>query len=260
MISDVDGTLVDRHKRLSETTVAAVARLRATGVPFTMISARPRSGMVPLIERVELDGPFGAFNGGTIFRSDGRIEEKHVVPADVIDGLLALAADAPVDTWVFADDRWHASTGEGTHVGNERLASAQQPDVVSDFTRFRDRVDKLTFVSDDRALLKRLADDAKARFGQEATIAQSQVYYLDTTAREANKGDGVAALARAFGVDLSDVAVLGDMNNDLPMFARAGFAIAMGQAPDEVKAHADAVSTSNDDDGVAHAIDTVLLP
>ena len=155
---------------------------------------------------------------------------------------------------------WHASTAEGVHVEHERIASAQQPDVTRDFARFRDRVDKLTLVSDDPGLLERLAAAAIERFGGRATIAQSQTYYLDTTAREANKGDGVAALARAYGVELSEVAVLGDMNNDLPMFARAGFAIAMGQAPDEVKAKADAVSTSNDADGVAHAIDTLLLP
>lgn len=259
VISDVDGTLVDKQKQLHQATVEAVGRLRAAGIAFTIISARPMSGMVPLIDRLNLDGPMGAFNGGTIFRRDHRIVEKHRVPAEVIDGILALAVDAPVDTWVFADDRWHASTAIGTHVEHERIASAQQPDVVRDFTRFRDRVDKLTLVSDDRDLLKRLHGKALARYGDQATIAQSQTYYLDVTAAAANKGDGVAALAAAFGVDLSDVAVLGDMPNDLPMFTRAGFAIAMGQAPDEVKVAADAVSTSNDQDGVAHAIDTVLL-
>ena len=67
--------------------------------------------------------------------------------------------------------------------------------------------------------------------GARATIARSQPYYLDITHRLANKGDGIAALAQAFGVELAQVAALGDMANDLPMFARAGLSVAMGQAP-----------------------------
>ena len=91
-------------------------------------------------------------------------------------------------------------------------------------------------------------------------VSRDGPYFLDTTALLANKGDGVATLARIAGVDLREVAVLGDQFNDVAMFERAGLAIAMAQAPDAVKAKADHVSTSNDEDGVAHAIDTILLP
>ena len=80
------------------------------------------------------------------------------------------------------------------------------------------------------------------------------------THSQANKGDGISALAAALGVAMEDVAVIGDMPNDLPMFARAGMAIAMGQAPEAVRSQAAHVTTSNDEDGVAHAIDTILLP
>jgi hypothetical protein len=97
-------------------------------------------------------------------------------------------------------------------------------------------------------------------FGGRATIGMSQTYYLDVTHPLANKGDGIAILARIAGVELTEVAVLGDQYNDVPMFQRAGIAISMGQAPEPVKAEADYVSTSNDDDGVAHAIETILLP
>ena len=121
-------------------------------------------------------------------------------------------------------------------------------------------VDKLTWVSDDEALLRDLTARMKAAIGDAATIAQSQTYYLDLTHPRANKGAGVTTLARLVGVDLGKVAVLGDQANDLPMFAVAGTSIVMGQAPDAVKAKAGHVSTGNDQDGVAHAIDTILLP
>ena len=71
---------------------------------------------------------------------------------------------------------------------------------------------------------------------------------------------GLIALAAAFDQPLDAIAALGDQFNDVPMLERAGLSIAMGNAPDPVKARADHVTTANDADGVAHAIDTIILP
>ncbi len=265
VISDVDGTLVDRKKRLAPATVDAVRRLREAGVPFTIISARPPSGVLPLVTTLGIEGPVGAFNGGTIFKApeylkDGSTVERHTIDPDVVRGMFALVADAPVSAWVFSDGQWHADTLDNPHVHNERIAADQEPVVLTDMSALYDKADKVTFVSDDPALLGRLTHEGHDRFGDKATIGQSQTYYLDVTDLAANKGTGVEALAKAHGVSLAQVAVFGDMNNDVPMFDLAGFSVAMGQAPADVKARADAVSTSNDDDGVAHAIDTMVLP
>ncbi|VVT19957.1 Hydrolase Cof [Sphingomonas sp. EC-HK361] len=259
VVSDVDGTLVDKQKQLTAGTIAAVERLRAAGIRFTIISARPRSGMMPLADSLDLDGPMGAFNGGTVFRRDGTVLEQHRVDPEIARGMFALAHGVQVDRWVFADDQWFASTDRGVHVEHERVASNSEPVVTTAFGTLLDRADKITFVSDDAPLLKALAEKAVARFGDQATIVQSQTYYLDVTARAANKGDGVAALCDAIGVPLGDTTVIGDQANDVAMFERAGRAIAMGNAPDAVKARAQSVTASNDEDGVAHAIDTMIL-
>ncbi len=258
VVCDVDGTLVDKQKQLTEATIAAVARLRARGFGFTLISARPISGMMALAERLALDVPMGAFNGGIVFRRDGSIAEHHVISPEVARGVFDAVGDAPVDRWVFADDRWYASTDQGVHVEHERVASAQEPIVRAGFDDLLDRADKITFVSDDAALLAGLAERVKP-FAAQATIVQSQVYYLDVTARAANKGDGIAALAHAIGVPLAKTIAIGDQANDLAMFARAGRSIAMGNATDAVKAQASDVTTANDADGVAHAIDNLIL-
>ncbi|MBN8807296.1 MAG: HAD family phosphatase [Sphingomonas sp.] len=260
VVSDVDGTLVRKDKSLSPQTIAAVHRLRAANVPFTLISARPASGVLPLVAPLSIDLPLAAFNGGVLFRPDGSEIASHPIERAVVEGMFALADGVAVDRWVFADGQWFASTDQGDHVAHERIASNQAPVVRRDFTDLYDRADKITFVSDDRPLLRDLAERAGAAYGDRATIAQSQVYYLDVTGKAANKGDGVAALADLLGIALADTVVLGDMDNDLPMFARAGLAVAMGQAPDAVKAKADFVSSSNDEDGVARAIDTYILP
>jgi Cof subfamily protein (haloacid dehalogenase superfamily) len=260
VVSDVDGTLVDKQKQLTEGTIAAVERLRATGARFTIISARPRSGMMPLAETLALDEPMGAFNGGTVFRRDGTLLCEHRVDPEVARGMFAIAHGVAVDRWVFADDQWFASTDQGVHVEHERVASNVEPVVTTAFGTLLDRADKITFVSDNAPVLKALADKAKARFGDQATIVQSQTYYLDVTARAANKGDGIAALAEAMGVDLADTIAIGDQANDLAMFARVPRSIAMGNAPPAVQAKASEVTTGNDEDGVAHAIDTIIIP
>ncbi|WP_042467753.1 HAD hydrolase family protein, partial [Sphingomonas sp. FUKUSWIS1] len=64
LVSDVDGTLVDKDKKVAPATVDAVKRLKAAGLGFTIISARPRSGMMPIADLLGIDEPMGAFNGG----------------------------------------------------------------------------------------------------------------------------------------------------------------------------------------------------
>lgn len=260
VVSDIDGTLVDKQKRLTQATIDAVERLRAAGLGFTMISARPRSGMMPIADALRIEGPMAAFNGGLIFHRDGRIDAHHGIEPAVARGVLALAADLAVDLWVFADDRWYASTVEGAHVGSERVASDQEPIVRDSFDDLLDRADKITFVSDEPELLRALQVRVDEDFGGGATIALSKPYYLDVTALAANKGTGVEALAAAAGVSLANVAAMGDQANDLPMLTRAGLSIAMGNAPSAVQASADHITGTNDADGVAQAIDTLILP
>jgi len=258
LVSDIDGTLVRADKSLSPATVEAFGRLRAAGVAATLISARPPSGMMTLAEVLDIDGPLGAFNGGTLFYRDGRIESAKHLQARVADTVLDRLEAAGVHVWLFAGGRWYASTLDNPRVPHERLAAGIEPTLVEDF-RGLGPVDKIVGVSEDFAALKTLEDVVKARVGDSATIARSQPYFLDITAPGANKGDGIAALAAAAGIPLSRVAAIGDMANDLPMFARAGVAIAMGQAPETVRAAATFVTGTNDEDGVALAIDRRLL-
>jgi Cof subfamily protein (haloacid dehalogenase superfamily) len=260
VISDVDGTLVNHDKKLTPPTIAAVADLQAKGVPFTIISARPPSGIAFLIDALKPTGPIAAFNGGTIVAPDGSVMERHVIPRDAVEKSFAIAWKSAATPWIFAEGRWHIVDPGNRHVPHEVLASAQQPVIETDMAHLYGAVDKLTWVSDDPDLLHDLQRQMVDAIGDGATIGMSQTYYLDLTHPMANKGDGVATLARTAGVDLAAVAVLGDQYNDVPMMRRAGIAIAMGQAPDPVKAEADYVSTSNDEDGVAHAIETILLP
>ena len=259
VISDVDGTLVNHAKELTDATVAAVGRLEAAGIPFSLISARPPSGLRWIVERLGLTGNTAAFNGGTILDGTGAVIERKVMSEAAVRASFGIAEGSGATPWVFAGGAWHCSDLDNPHVEHEIKSANQQPTLCHDMEKLFGDVDKLTWVSDDERLLRDLTRRMKEAIGDGATIGQSQTYYLDLTHPQANKGAGVTTLAEKAGVALTDVAVLGDQANDLPMFAIAGTSIVMGQAPADVRAKARYTSTSNDEDGVAHAIDTILL-
>lgn len=260
VVSDIDGTLVRHDKSLSDGNVAAAHRLASAGVAMTLISARPPSGIGWLGEKLGLKGPFGAFNGGTLFAADGTILERHLIAPEVAREVLARLEAEGVIRWLFADGDWLATEWDDVHCPREVKSANVDPVIGKEFGDAATRADKIVAVSDDEGLLDRIEAEMRDLLGDQATVARSQTYYLDITAPRANKGDGIVALTHAFGVDLADTVALGDQANDLPMFARAGLSVAMGQGPEAVRKAASEVARPNDDDGVADAIDRFILP
>ena len=261
VVSDIDGTLVRNDKSLADETVAAIRRARDAGIAFTVISARPPSGLVDLAGRIEItDEPIGAFNGGALSRRDGSVIASHRIPEPEARRAVEMLDAAGVTVWLFADGKWLAreDADASPHGARERLASGLAPTRVEDFGPWLAAADKISGVSDDHPLMRRLEGEVAAAIGCHATVVRSQVYFLDVTAKSANKGDGVAFLAEAMGVPLAEVAVLGDMPNDVPMFLRAGLSVAMGQAPEEVRRHSTLTGATNEENGVARFLDALV--
>ncbi|MEO7247941.1 MAG: Cof-type HAD-IIB family hydrolase [Novosphingobium sp.] len=259
VICDIDGTLVRHDKSLPQENIEAVKGLLARGIPVSLISARPIAGMQPIIAALGLTGPFAAFNGGTLFDGKGAVLSTQQIPADTAQALLGQFTEAGVTRWLFAGGKWLTSDVTDPHTPRERISSGLEPE-TDDMEAAAARADKLVAVSDDPALLAAIEARAVATAGNAASVVRSQSYYLDVTARGANKGEGVTALASAFGVPLEQTAVLGDNANDVAMFRRAGLSIAMGQAEPAVRAEADYLAASNDDCGVADGIARFVVP
>ncbi|RIX99652.1 HAD family hydrolase [Aureimonas flava] len=251
VICDIDGTIVRDDKSLSRETVEAVAAAREAGIAVTLISARPASGLGDLVRELGIRGAVGAFNGGTLFEAGGEVIEAHRLdPANAREAVRRLDA-AGVPVWVFADGLWLAQGEDPHHGARERKAAAVEPTIVEDLSPWLDRADKVVGVSDDHPLLERMEREIAAALGDGANVVRSQLYFLDVTARVANKGDGARFLAEAHGVHLSQTAAVGDMPNDIPMLERAGLGVAMGQAGEAVRAAAGFVTETNEADGVA---------
>ena len=261
LVSDIDGTMVRKDKSLPDANVAAIREVVASGCPVSLISARPPSGILPIAQALGLEGPFAAFNGGTIFDAAGVVCHAHRLSPRLAGDIGALLLKYDVIRWLFADGHWLTSALDEVHTPREVIASGLQPVVTTNWGDALDRADKIVVVCDDEGLLTKIEGVVRELARGEATIARSQPYYLDVTALAANKGDGLAELAHMAGVALADVAVMGDADNDLPMFARAGLSVAMGQSQPWVQTAATfATEADMDHAGVAEAVDRYILP
>lgn len=257
--SDVDGTIVHTDKSVGASTVAAARRLQEAGLPLSIVSARPPRGMAYITEALGLTGPLAGFNGGQIRAADGTVLSEHVVPEAAARTALALFMARGAFPFVFSGDDWLIAAPEGPHVEHEKHTVRFDPVVVDSFEPCLDKVLKMVGVSDDAGLLAEVEAELQKLLGPAATVKRSQTYYLDVTATQANKGNAIRLLAEAQGLQVSEIAVIGDMENDVPMFEVAGFSVAMGNATDSVKAKASAaVRGDNDGDGWAEAVELIL--
>jgi Cof subfamily protein (haloacid dehalogenase superfamily) len=260
VISDVDGTLVTHDKRLTEASIAAAHGLRRAGIDFTITSSRPPFGLRMLVEPLALALPFGAFNGAAIVSPDLGTVEQHLIPPAAARLAIEVMRRCGAAIWLFTCVRWFVADAAGDDVARESRTVQAEPTVVADFDPVIGGAVKIVGVSDDHARLADCEAELRKALAGAASASRSQPYYLDVTPPGVNKGTFVEAMARRLGIPTDAVAVLGDMENDLAMFAKAGVAVAMGNATEAVKARAAAVTRSNDADGFAHAVETILLP
>lgn len=258
VVSDVDGTLLTKDKILTDGAKAAVHRLHEAGIGFTIVSSRPTIGMGFLVAPLAITQPIGAFNGSSIVDPQLKPLEQHLIPPAVAKRSIDLLRDHGVDIWLFTNDRWLTRNPDGEYTAHEQRTIKHDPTIVSDFAPYLDQACKIVGASSDAALLQRCEKEMQQAVGSGATAVRSQTYYLDVTPPGHDKGTFVEALAKRLGVPLENVATIGDMQNDLPMFARSGVSFAMGNASDDVKGRATHVTESNAHDGFARAMDTVL--
>jgi len=258
VVSDVDGTLLTKDKTLTEAAKAAVRRLHEAGIGFTITSSRPTLGMRFLIEPLQITLPIGAFNGSSIVDPQLEPIEQHLIPLPAVQRCLEVLNEFGIDIWLFTNDLWLTRNGNGEYVPHEKRAIRADPTIVDDFAPYLSAACKIVGASPDPVLLQRCEAAMQKALGAEATAIRSQSYYLDITPPGCDKGTFVQAMARRLGIATDAVATIGDMQNDLAMFRNSGLSFAMGNATDDVKKVATHVTTSNENEGFAGAMEMIL--
>jgi Cof subfamily protein (haloacid dehalogenase superfamily) len=259
LVSDVDGTLVRTDKSVSPRTVEAVKALQDAGVKFAIVSARPPRGLKAIISRLNVTMPVAGFNGGVIASPDLSVITSHLIAADVARQVVATIEASGANAWVFSGDDWFIRDRNGPRVALEQRTVGFDPTVVADFAAVIGSAAKIVAVSDDFALLTRLQGEFRQALSGGANIVRSQTYYLDFTHPLANKGQALIELTGLMALPAAKTASIGDGENDIDMFVKAGLSIAMGNASAEVKDAADFTTGSNDNDGWAAAIEWFVV-
>jgi len=259
LLSDVDGTLVTMEKVLTERSVEAVHSLHDAGIHFAITSGRPPRGMSMLVEPLNLHTPLAAFNGGLVVDPEMEVVEQRVIPDDLVAPTIDLLDSNGLGVWVYRGADWLVRDVDGPHVAREAHTVQFAPTLVESYDDVTDGVAKIVGVSDDHELVASAAAAAHGEFGDHVSASRSQPYYLDVTHPQANKGGVVKFLSARYGIPPEEIATIGDMPNDVLMFAHSGLSIAMGNADREVQRAARRVTTSNDEEGFANAVERFIL-
>jgi Cof subfamily protein (haloacid dehalogenase superfamily) len=259
VIADVDGTLVTKNKVLTKRTVEAVKQLHDAGIEFSITSSRPPLGMKLLIDELALTRPIAAFNGGVLVRPDLSVISQRFIPPDAAAQTVVAIVNHGLDAWVYTERDWLVRDAAGDHVEHEQCTVNFAPKVVSDFRSHLSRVAKIVGISDKYQAVEACEIAVLEKCGSHVSATRSQPYYLDVTHPDANKGNVVAAFSELLSIPTTQIATIGDMQNDVLMFRKSGLSIAMGNANTEVQRQAQFVTTSNEDDGFANAVEKLIL-
>jgi Cof subfamily protein (haloacid dehalogenase superfamily) len=260
LLADVDGTLLTDDKELTDGAIAAVRALHEAGIFFAVTSGRPPRGMSMLVEPLRLEMPIAAFNGGVLVEPDMSVIEQRVVPDDLVLPIADLMGSFGLDVWIYREADWYVSDPDGAHVERESRTVQFRPKVMDSVADVAHGVAKLVGVSDDHDAVARATAAAHDRFGDHAAASTSQPYYLDVTHPEANKGAVAVYLAKRYQLQPSQIATIGDMPNDVLMFAHSGLSIAMGNADPQVQRAARRTTDSNEQEGFAKAVRRYIVP
>jgi hypothetical protein len=259
VVADVDGTLVTPEKVLTPRARAAVHALGERGIAFTITSGRPPRGMKMLIDDLGLQQPITAFNGGLFIRPDLAVIRERLIPSDAVPSVIDILTSSGLDVWIYTGTDWRVRSRHAPHVDREAWTVKFSPSVVPTFEGVLDRIVKIVGVSDDPDAMVHCAEELRRSLGRRVSAARSQPYYLDVTHPDANKGEVVSVLSELLDIPMRQIATIGDMPNDVLMFARSGTSIAMANASAEVQRAATFVTSSNTEEGFALAMERLFF-
>jgi Cof subfamily protein (haloacid dehalogenase superfamily) len=263
LVVDIDGTLLGRGRSISAENRRALDRARRSGVRVAISTGRAVLACTSVLEQLALDG-YHIFFDGALVSDLG--SEVYARPLDrgVVGEAVEFARWLEIDLELYSAAHYFVER-ETWSTNAHRQFFGIEPSVV-DFSGLwqRERIIKAGLASVDSGQVAK-ARQFSARFDGRLyfSIARSPAFpgveFTNVVAPEVSKGKALEALALHLGVLLSEVMAVGDGTNDITLLDKAGLAVAMDNAPDEVKAVADHIAPDVDQNGLAAAVERFLL-
>ena len=264
LVLDVDGTLLNDAKEITKRTLSALLKIQQMGVRVVLASGRPSYGLMKVAKTLEL-GNYGGFilsyNGCQIINAqNGEILFERRINPEMLPYLEKKARKNGFALFTYHDNLILTNNSDDEHV----LDEAELNDlVVIEEEEFSTAIDfapcKCMLVSDDEAALVALEEHWKKRLSGVLDVFRSEPFFLEVVPCSVDKANTLGARLEHLGVNREEEMAIGDGTCDVAMLQLAGMGVAMGQAPDSVKACADYITASNEEDGVAAAVEKMIL-
>jgi Cof subfamily protein (haloacid dehalogenase superfamily) len=257
---DLDGTLVEPMAPVSPAVVAAVARATAAGVRATIVTGRMFVGAEPFVKLLHIDGPIICYQGAvTADARTGRFQREVPLRNAVALRIYAAAKAHGYHVQFYRGDRFYVEELNRFAELYGRISGAVPVVVPSLPDAFGGADSTKVNIVTDTSRTPAAEQLMREVCGGDAYVTRSNPEFVEMLDPRVDKGIALGLLAESVGIPLERVMAIGDSYNDLPLLRAAGFSVAMGSAPPELKAQADAVVADVEHDGVAEAIERFIL-
>ena len=264
LVLDVDGTLLNDEREISKRTLAALLKVQQMGVRIVLASGRPTYGLMPLAKTLEL-GNYGGFvlsyNGCQIIKAqNGEILFERRINPEMLPYLEKKARKNGFAIFTYHDDTLITDSPDNEYIKNEALLNNLKIIREDEFSTAIDFAPcKCMLVSDKEKALIGLEQHWEKRLAGTLDAFRSEPYFLEVVPCGVINANTLGALFEHLGVRGVEVIAVGDGVCDVTMLQLAGMGVAMGHSQDSVKVCADYVTASNEEDGVALAVEKLIL-
>lgn len=263
LVLDIDGTLINNKKEITPYTKAILLKIQQIGIKIVLASGRPTHGVIPIAKELELDKNGGyilSYNGSQIIdmATNELLFEKRVDPA-MIPYLERKAQKNNFAIFTYHQDTILTNQPDNRWIRQEAALNGMQ---IKETEHFSESIDfspcKCMLVSDDEKALTGLENHWKRRLAGSLDVFRSEPYFLEVVPMQIDKANTLSVLLGKLSINPKNVIAIGDGVCDVSMIQLAGLGIAMGNAQESVKACADYVTDSNEEDGVAKVVENIL--
>lgn len=263
---DLDGTLTNSEKIITPRTFDALMKAQREGVRLVLASGRPTFGIAALANQLQLADYGGyvlSYNGGRIIDWC----EKTVIFSQVVDQKLVpilydFAEKAQIPIVTYLSEAILASKNEGEYLAEEARINGMPVVVAQNFVEEAMQIaggsTKFLIPGEPEQLIQ-LESEMKAALSEQMEVFRSAPFFLELPPKGIDKAQSLQRLLTHLGLERESLMAFGDGFNDLSMIQFAGKGVAMANAVEEVKSIADFVTTSNEEDGIAHALEQLLF-
>ena len=261
LVLDVDGTLLNDEREISKRTLAALLKVQQMGVRIVLASGRPTYGLAKTLELGNYGGFVLSYNGCQIIKAqNGEILFERRINPEMLPYLEKKARKNGFAIFTYHDDTLITDSPDNEYIKNEALLNNLKIIREDEFSTAIDFAPcKCMLVSDKEKALIGLEQHWEKRLAGTLDAFRSEPYFLEVVPCGVNKANTLGALLEHLGVTREEVIAVGDGVCDVTMLQLAGMGVAMGHSQDSVKVCADYVTASNEEDGVALAVEKLIL-